>query len=144
MFLIKAIDIHKIMWGFLPDKLSGGVTRGRFKIFNILHRIQFWHANDYFHVYTYRRYEETIQKHTCTEAGKCLCYQMGPDFITDCSNLHLTSIPKLIPPNTTRLLLSGNEFETIFNNSFKNLHALTFLDLNNCKTSKSFWKQAVQ
>ncbi len=61
---------------------------------------------------------------------------MGLDFITDCSNLHLTSIPTLIPSNTTRLLLSGNEFETIFNNSFKNLHALIFLDLNNCKTSR--------
>ena len=56
--------------------------------------------------------------------------------MTDCSNLKLTSIPELIPTNTTKLLLSGNEFKTIYNNSFNNLHSLIFLDLNNCKTTK--------
>ena len=52
-------------------------------------------------------------------------------FMTNCSNAGLTSIPKNISSLTHYLLLVGNDFEMIKNNSFPNLVNLVWLDLSN-------------
>ena len=53
------------------------------------------------------------------------------DFLTNCTNAGLTSIPNNIPIKTTHLVLCGNNLNTIKNNSFINLTNLKILDLTN-------------
>ena len=52
-------------------------------------------------------------------------------FMTNCSYAGLTSIPTNISSLTSYLMLVGNNFKTIKNNSFANLVHLTWLDLSN-------------
>ena len=52
-------------------------------------------------------------------------------FMTNCSYAGLTTIPKTISNLTSYLLLIGNNFSTIKNNSFSNLVNLVWLHLSN-------------
>ena len=52
-------------------------------------------------------------------------------FMTNCSYAGLTSVPKNISSLTKYLILVGNDFGTIKNNSFSKLSNLTWLDLSN-------------
>ena len=52
-------------------------------------------------------------------------------FMTNCSYAGLTTIPTNISSLTSYMMLVGNNFKTIKNNSFSNLLNLTWLDLSN-------------
>ena len=65
----------------------------------------------------------------------CSCFwkPKTKQFLTDCSNAELTSVPDNIPINTTHLLLNNNTFYHLRNNSFENLVKLEWLDASNCQ-----------
>ena len=65
----------------------------------------------------------------------CSCFlkPKTKQFLTDCSNVELSSVPDNIPLNTTHLLLSNNKFYQLRNNSFEKLLKLEWLDISNCQ-----------
>ena len=69
--------------------------------------------------------------HLFTECS-CFWNPKTRQFLTNCSNVELTSVPDSIPPNTTHLLLNNNIFYQLRNNSFENLTKLQWLDVSNC------------
>ena len=48
----------------------------------------------------------------CVHFTECSCFWIPKtkEFLTNCSNAELTSVPDSIPPNTTHLLLNNNQF----------------------------------
>ena len=71
----------------------------------------------------------------CIHFTECSCFWIPntKQFLTDCSNAQLTSVPDNIPLNTTHLLLSNNKFYQLRNNSFEKIIKLKWLDLSNCQ-----------
>ena len=66
---------------------------------------------------------------------ECSCFWKPKtrQFLTNCSNAELTSVPDNIPPNTTHLILNNNTFYQLRNNSFEKLVKLQWLDVSNCQ-----------
>ena len=71
----------------------------------------------------------------CIHFTECSCFWIPKtkEFLTNCSNAELTSVPDNIPLNTTHFLLSNNKFYQLRNNSFEKLVKLEWLDLSNCQ-----------
>ena len=69
---------------------------------------------------------------------ECSCFWITKtkQFLTDCSDAELTSVPDDIPPNTTHLDLNNNTFNQLRNNSFKRLVKLQWLDVSSCQIYK--------
>ena len=69
---------------------------------------------------------------------ECSCFWITKtkQFLTDCSDAELTSVPDNIPPNTAHLDLNNNTFNQLRNNSFKRLVKLQWLDVSSCQIYK--------
>ena len=74
----------------------------------------------------------------CLESKLCnVSFIMEDDIICDCSARGLKSIPRDCPGNTTQLIMTGNNLHLLDNDAFINFPKLQYLNMENCKISKT-------
>lgn len=68
------------------------------------------------------------------QCGECQCIEVRQNFLLDCENLDLTSIPDIddiIRRHVSHAYMKGNNIQTLNMNDFEKWYSLEYIDLTN-------------